>query len=181
MKITKSQLRQIIKEESRAEADSIAYDQDDQIRQENQRLLDKVGDALVKGKDATKWVLDDDEWQKIIAPGTDADTPEFIKAIETVLSDNLGTTIAELLGEGNMKLTKNQLRHLIKEAIRSDADYAAAKIARDFVKTIKMEGLKLANFKGSLTKKLLAVYDGKASEPVIKRASEFLKDGTVME
>ena len=80
-----------------------------------------------------------------------------------------------------MKITKNQLRHIIKEAIRSDADYAAARIARDFLKTIKKDDAKLDDFKGFLTQELLDMYSGEVSEPVIRRASEFLKDGTVME
>ena len=117
MKITKSQLRKIIKEEFNSEADSIARDQAGQIGQENYDILDKVGDALVKGGDATNWVLDNDEWQSLIVPTSDADMPEFIEAIETVLSNNLGMSIKQLLGlkENKMKITKSQLRKIIKE------------------------------------------------------------------
>ena len=123
MKITKSQLRKIIKEEFNSEADSIARDQAGQIGQENYDILDKVGDALVKGGDATNWVLDNDEWQSLIVPTSDADMPEFIEAIETVLSNNLGMSIKQLLGlkENKMKITKSQLRKVIKEELLKEA------------------------------------------------------------
>ena len=122
MKITKSQLRKIIKEEFNSEADSIARDQAGQIGQENYDILDKVGDALVTGGDATNWVLDNDEWQSLIVPTSDADMPEFIEAIETVLSNNLGMSIKQLLGlkENKTKITKSQLRKVVKEEIQKE-------------------------------------------------------------
>jgi len=130
MKITKSQLRKIIKEEFNSEADSIARDQAGQIGQENYDILDKVGDALVTGGDATNWVLDNDEWQSLIVPTSDADMPEFIEAIETVLSNNLGMSIKQLLGlkENKMKITKTQLRKMIKEEIQKSLDESSDKM-----------------------------------------------------
>jgi len=122
MKITKSQLRKMIQEEYSSEADSIARDQASQIGQENFKILDKVGDALLKGGDETKWVLDNDDWQSLAVSTSDADTEDFIKAINTVLSDNLGTSIAELLGEGKMKITKSQLQTIIKEEIQQESE-----------------------------------------------------------
>jgi len=83
-----------------------------------------------------------------------------------------------------MKITKSQLRQIIQEEINeSYADFEAKKLARHFLEVIKDEGAPLKKFKPSLLQQLrdFASIDGDYSESAIKKASDMLKDGTVME
>ena len=81
-----------------------------------------------------------------------------------------------------MKITKSQLRQIIQEEINeSYADFEAKKLARHFLEVIKGEGAPLKKFKPFLFQQMKDMYTGDYPEGVIKKASDMLKDGTVME
>ena len=81
-----------------------------------------------------------------------------------------------------MKITKSQLQKIIQEEINeSYADFEAKKLARHFLEVIKGEGAPLKKFKPFLFQQMKDMYTGDYPEGVIKKASDMLKDGTVME
>jgi hypothetical protein len=97
MKITKSNLRQIIKEEIR---EVMNYDVEASVERDvdyvkHAELKSAVENALDdEGQD---WVIEMDEWNDIVVPRDPADKEEFIQHMNTVLSSLLGTNIQELL------------------------------------------------------------------------------------
>ena len=94
MKITKPELRQIIKEEIResfgAEAFGIAQDEQNRTYQEHSNLLKKVGKAIdpIMGGD---WFYDEHQWEDIGPPPTSLnDREEFIGRVSTAVSELTG-------------------------------------------------------------------------------------------
>ena len=63
----------------------------------------------------------------------------------------------------------------------SDLEFRARGLARHFLKVIKGEGASLEKFKSFLFQQMKDMYTGDYPPAVIKRASDMLKDGTVME
>ena len=96
MKITKQQLRKIIKEEIREsfgeEAFGIAQDEQTRTYQEHSNFLKKVGKAIaidtIMGGD---WFYDEHQWEEIGPPPTSLnDREEFIKRVSTAVSELTG-------------------------------------------------------------------------------------------
>tara|TARA_R100000005_G_C4945785_1_gene168375 strand:+ start:184 stop:525 length:342 start_codon:yes stop_codon:yes gene_type:complete len=94
MKITKSQLRQMIKEQLResfgAEELGIAKDEHDRTYQEHANFLNKVGLAIepIMGGD---WFYDEEQWEDIGPPPTSLnDREEFIERVSTAVSELTG-------------------------------------------------------------------------------------------
>jgi|7_EtaG_2_1085326.scaffolds.fasta_scaffold17445_2 hypothetical protein len=94
MKITKSQLRKIIKEEIREsfgeEAFGIAQDEQTRTYQEHSNFLEKVGEAIdpIMGGD---WFYDEHQWEEIGPPPTSLnDREEFVKRVSTAVSELTG-------------------------------------------------------------------------------------------
>lgn len=98
MKITKSILRRIIKEELLKEF--MNYDVETSVERdrdyvEHAELKSAVENALDdEGQD---WVIEMDEWEDIIVPRDPADKEEFIAQMNKVLDNLLGTSVEELL------------------------------------------------------------------------------------
>ena len=67
------------------------------------------------------------------------------------------------------------------EVNESAADFEAKKLARHFLEVIKGEGAPLKKFKPFLFQQMKDMYTGDYPEGVIKKASDMLKDGRVME
>ena len=74
---------------------------------------------------------------------------------------------------------KKAKKKKIKE--ESDLESRARDLARHFLEVIKGEGAPLKKFKPFLFQQMKDMYTGDESPAVIKRASDMLKDGTVME
>jgi len=69
----------------------------------------------------------------------------------------------------------------LKESNESYTDFEAKKLARHFLEVIEGEGASLKKFKPFLFQHMIDMYTGDYSESVIKKASDMLKDGKVIE
>ena len=98
MKISKSKLREIIKEELLKEFNN--YDVEASVDRDRDyvkhaELKMAVEEAL--DEEGQDWVLEMDEWEDIVVPRDPADKEEFVAAMNAALEKLLGTNIGELL------------------------------------------------------------------------------------
>ena len=102
MKISKSKLRQIIKEELLKEFNN--YDVEASVDRDRDyvkhaELKMAVEEAL--DEEGQDWVLEMDEWVDIIVPRDPADKEEFVAEMDAALEKLLGTSVKELLSNEN--------------------------------------------------------------------------------
>ena len=102
MKISKSKLREIIKEELLKEFNN--YDVEASVDRDRDyvkhaELKMAVEEAL--DEEGQDWVLEMDEWADIIVPRDPADKEEFVAEMNAALEKLLGTSVKELLSNEN--------------------------------------------------------------------------------
>ena len=102
MKISKSKLREIIKEELLKEFNN--YDVEASVDRDRDyvkhaKLKMAVEEAL--DEEGQDWVLEMDEWADIVVPRDPADKEEFIAEMNAALEKLLGTSVKELLSNEN--------------------------------------------------------------------------------
>ncbi len=102
MKISKSKLREIIKEELLKEFNN--YDVEASVDRDRDyvkhaELKMAVEEAL--DEEGQDWVLEMDEWADIVVPRDPADKEEFIAEMNAALEKLLGTSVKELLSNEN--------------------------------------------------------------------------------
>ena len=102
MKISKSKLREIIKEELLKEFNN--YDVEASVDRDRDyvkhaELKMAVEEAL--DEEGQDWVLEMDEWVDIIVPRDPADKEEFVAEMDAALEKLLGTSVKELLSNEN--------------------------------------------------------------------------------
>ena len=102
MKISKSKLREIIKEELLKEFNN--YDVEASVDRDRDyvkhaELKMAVEEAL--DEEGQDWVLEMDEWVDIIVPRDPADKEEFVAEMNAALEKLLGTSVKELLSNEN--------------------------------------------------------------------------------
>jgi citrate lyase gamma subunit len=102
MKISKSKLREIIKEELLKEFNN--YDVEASVDRDRDyvkhaELKMAVEEAL--DEEGQDWVLEMDEWSDIIVPRDPADKEEFVAEMNAALEKLLGTSVKELLSNEN--------------------------------------------------------------------------------
>lgn len=102
MKISKSKLREIIKEELLKEFNN--YDVEASVDRDRDyvkhaELKMAVEEAL--DEEGQDWVLEMDEWADIVVPRNPADKEEFVAEMNAALEKLLGTSVKELLSNEN--------------------------------------------------------------------------------